>query len=351
MDSPAVSKLGNLQVERRDGYFSVTPKYEELRILQVTDMHVMPWTARETYASVRRICELFNADLVANTGDFFCSAPGFYIDWVCRRFDRDVGTRYPWTFAWGNHDCESFGDGDLRKAGRIEALLEGLPGCLYMRGEASREKRPAKGDGDVREKEASRVTTEEGRRRFDGFRGGNFALEIVNPVSGEPAVDLFILNSRRWHHAHPRALEWMESHSGRLGGTKSALPAICFYHVPNKEYQLGWGRGIARGINREGVSFEKDDGRIHTFLKSLGCVRGCFVGHDHVNDYWFDMDGVRYSYGRKTGMGSYGTSLGEPEPGRKAIRVGATLITIGMKGGSFAIEHETVFEDGTTWRP
>lgn len=35
-------------------------------------------------------------------------------------------------------------------------------------------------------------------------------------------------------------------------------------------------------------------------------VRGTFVGHDHINDYWGELHGIRLCYGRATGYNTYG---------------------------------------------
>ena len=65
---------------------------------------------------------------------------------------------------------------------------------------------------------------------------------------------------------------------------------------------------MAKGIYREKVCFEHEDGRIFKFLKSLGdrVVRGVFVGHDHVNDYYAQYENIELVYGRKSGVNGYG---------------------------------------------
>ncbi len=83
----------------------------------------------------------------------------------------------------------------------------------------------------------------------------------------------------------------------------------------------------------------------------------CFVGHDHVNDYYFDLDGIRYVYGRKTGIFAYGgrwNVKGQFEYGRKAIKPGAKLITLKFGDGSenpmdLEWNQVSVFPDGSAW--
>ena len=131
--SPASSPRHSLHVVTASDHFKISPPREELRILQVTDMHMDHnyFHKQGTFASVRGMCEKFNVDLVVNTGDFFCHNSLFVMKRVCRSFDRIIGDWCPWTFAWGNHDCDNFEKGDLEKADRIEAMFAALPHCLY----------------------------------------------------------------------------------------------------------------------------------------------------------------------------------------------------------------------------
>ena len=41
-------------------------------------------------------------------------------------------------------------------------------------------------------------------------------------------------------------------------------------------------------------------------LHEAGDVMGTFVGHEHINDFWGDLHGIRLCYGRTTGFNSYG---------------------------------------------
>jgi hypothetical protein len=342
-----------LQVETTPDAFVVTPPGQTFRILQVTDIHANAnyFHNRNTFSSILGMCEKFNVDLVINTGDLFCRSPLFISKRICSTFDKIIGQWCPWTFAWGNHDQEL--NADLTKADRAEAMFAALPNCLYKPTRKFIEAHAGPGpQDDPREQEAWNLKneTKKPKSTFDGFYGGNFAIVVNDPTSGQPACDLFILNSRRGYHLPPKVFAWMEEWTHRLG-VNASLPSICFYHVPNYEYHLAWEGGTAHGIKRETVCFEKDRGRVHEFLARLGSVRGVFVGHDHVNDYFFDLDGIRYVYGRKTGIGAYGGMREDPGNGVKGIKIGATLITINLAPGRFAFRHVTVFPDGITWQP
>ncbi len=343
-----------LLVKTTPDAFSVTPPREELRLLQVTDIHANDnyFRKRATFSTVRDMCEKFNVDLVVNTGDLFCRNPLFLMKRICNSFDKIIGNWCPWTFAWGNHDQEL--NGDLEKADRAEAMFAALPHCLYRPTRKFIEAHAGPGpEDDPREQAAWGINngTKLRKSAFDGFYGGNFAIEIINPTTHQPACDLFVLNSRRNYHLPPKVFAWMEERTRRFGPNVTPLPSFCFYHVPNYEYHLLWERGAAHGIKRENVCFEKDRGRVHECLSRLGTVKAVFVGHDHVNDYWAELDGIRYVYGRKTGIGAYGGMHEDPGNGVKGIKIGATLITINLTPNQFSLKHVTVFPDGSTWQP
>ena len=41
-------------------------------------------------------------------------------------------------------------------------------------------------------------------------------------------------------------------------------------------------------------------------MLEMGDVKGVFVGHDHINDYYGDLYGIKLCYGRGTGFNTYG---------------------------------------------
>ncbi|MHA1732727.1 MAG: metallophosphoesterase [Promethearchaeota archaeon] len=341
-------------------HFRLELSSPRLRILQVTDLHV-GLTGKETCRSIRRTCDRFGVDLVVCTGDFFCRNALFIIEHQLHYIEKYVGEHYPWTFAWGNHDLDNRwaddGSFSLDTLDAIEQRLAGLGNCLYLPTREFVEGYPGPGpEDDPREREAFGCVYDPDvpRDQFDGYYGGNFALEVVAPGEVEPALDLYVLNSRGSYHIPPKVMAWMRDRVARRGmDPGDRVPALCFYHVPNYEYHLVWESGQAHGFKKEPVCHGRDDGRVHRFFKSLGpgVVRACFVGHDHVNDYWGEWEGIRYVYGRKTGLGGYGSSATEPGPGEKAVRVGATLIEVETRGTDFEFTHRTVFEDGSTWSP
>ena len=85
------------------------------------------------------------------------------------------------------------------------------------------------------------------------------------------------------------------------GGTP--LPALAFFHIPLPEYgQAARSEGcILRGNRMEPVCSPVLNSGLFTAIKEQGDVMGCFVGHDHDNDYAAMWHKVLLAYGRYTG--------------------------------------------------
>ncbi len=349
-----------ISITHCDDKFRVALRAPQLRILQVTDLHFSafgPLDRLGIWMSARALVRRFNVDLVACTGDLFGLRTVDAMKKTARLFGQIMGVEAPWLFAWGNHDQElrDLAQDPLPQLDQVEEFLEHLPGCIYKQSRAAMDAYPGPVPlDDPEERDACSLdpTDMAKRKKWDGFYGGNYQLEVTNEA-GALAWNVFVLNSRRWHHVPPKVLKWLKD---RVRASP-AIPSVCFYHVPNWEFHDIWERGIAKGIKREAVCFERDHGRFHAALKELGTIKACFVGHDHVNDYHGMLDGINYVYGRKTCLGGYGSYLKVPDKFKdagKAIRVGAKLITLQVDAvppEQNTLDHFSVFHDGTTWRP
>ncbi|MNC34498.1 hypothetical protein D3C75_829330 [compost metagenome] len=71
-------------------------------------------------------------------------------------------------------------------------------------------------------------------------------------------------------------------------------------------------------------------------MAELGHTLGVFVGHDHVNDYWGELHGIRLCYGRASGHNTYG---------REGFPRGARMIR--LYEGERRLDTWLRLEDGT----
>ncbi len=351
--------MPTLHVKRGIDSIQVHSGSPTLRILQVTDLHLANFRLLDRFSLrlIRVLAKKFDAHLVACTGDIFGLRTVDAMKRTARLFDDVVGNVVPWTFCWGNHDQELHtpAPDPVAQLDEVDGYLARLPGCLYIQSRRFMEayRGPSTSD-DPWERDAAALDHkgQDGLAKWDGFHGGNFLIEALSENGADVAWNLFVLNSRRGYHIPTKVLNWMADRAGN----DNRVPCICFYHVPNYEYDVIWEQGLAQGIKRENVCFERDRGRVHQAFKAMGSIKACFVGHDHVNDYHGIIDGIDYVYGRKTCLGGYGSYIKVPkklQAAGKAIRIGGKLITLSLdheEPSKNSISHVSVFADGSTWQ-
>lgn len=233
---------------------------------------------------------------LAVTGDIWCgdAHPDAAGMWMARDLAFIASLETPWAFTWGNHDY----------AADFSAAQAKIQGCPYY---------------------AAPVSTERGECH----------IAIVDRA-GQARWDLLFANSMDGWRL-PRDLEWVvDTSRGLLASRGRVVPAVLFFHIPLRRYQIAIDEGRFEGIANEEVLFwgdEDDTGA--DLITSTPNIRACFCGHSHRNDGWFEEDGVLFAYGRCTGYGGYGDD----------VKKGAKLITLDLASGTLA--QETVFAEGT----
>jgi len=271
------------------------------RILQVTDSHgdVDENLNEKTRADIKIMVNRFNPDLIAVTGDIWCGDdhPDAAPMWMRRELAFFGSLNIPWAFVWGNHDFTGcFSD--------TMAQIAATPNALAP-----------KGDGR-----------------------GNFRSEIRTAEDNRISWDIFFLNSGpSWHL--PEDLDWFEEESVRIAAARGhVVPAIVYFHIPLKNYQtaIDNGRTIGPG-DEEVLHWGDDEGLAAPIVKRPGNVRACFCGHSHKNDFYFEEDGIVFTYGRATGYGGYGGEI---------LRKGGKLLELDLVDETF--RFQTVFADGAS---
>ncbi|WP_135555143.1 metallophosphoesterase family protein [Paenibacillus cymbidii] len=275
-------------------------------IVQFTDLH---WKRNhpandKTKHLMNMVLRKEEPDLVVLTGDVIdskhcCSddpeaeAGRGGMDALAEVVDVLEKRHVPWAAVFGNHDAEF----DVSKE-QLMQVQERSPLCL----------------------------TERGPAHLPGL--GNYVLTIAGRDNERPAAALYLLDSLAYAPApatgydwiKPGQIRWYEERSAALHAAHGAtLPSLAFFHIPLQEYEAVWKHGDCRGKKQEEVNCGPVNSGLFASLLEQGGVMGTFVGHDHLNDYWGDWHGIRLTYGRITGYGTY------PQSGK---RRGARLIRL-----------------------
>lgn len=272
-------KMGTSLKFREDGTFIIA-QFTDVEFIDEYDFDPeSPKMDEETRRMMEMVIREEQPDLIVFTGDVIASARtkdpiGSFRRAVSVAEDNGV----PWAAVFGNHDSE----GEVPRSKLHEVQLEHAY-CV------------AKADPP-------------------GVSGsGNFVVTVMNERN-EAAAALYFLDSGDYSPfggydwIHRDQIEWYASESGNLtrqnGG--NPLPALAFFHIPLPEYNEAWDRHVCYGHRLDGTCCTPTvNSGFFAAMLEMGDVMGTFVGHDHANDFWSTLHGIRLCYGRAAKYVSY----------------------------------------------
>lgn len=267
-------------------------KGTDFKILNLADIHFSDYGYRlplslEGEATIRRLVAQVKPDLIVLSGDNVCSDGTYYAMRQVTDLMESFGV--PWAPIYGNHDDE--GNCDLNYLADVMATGKH---CLMR-----------KGDPDM------------------GV--GNYIVNIVekNADGTRDIVESLIMMDS--HHTQPNEKQkqwyaWAAEGAKRLSGGKAEVSV--FMHIPLPEYRIaydeawdaengGWRGGYAaQGELNETVCCERDGNGdpvqrgFFDAVKASGNTKYIFCGHDHMNDFSLEYEGVRLTYMLKLGYAS-----------------------------------------------
>jgi len=255
------------------------------RIVQFADVH---WTwgfgdDRKSGRLMRAVLDEEKPDLVVYTGDNITGGAPLPSRSLRQVTAPCAERKIPWAAVFGNHDDEGY----ISRERQMKSM-RALPYCLASAGPAG----------------------------VDGV--SNYVLSVAASKNKDArAALLYFFDSlsymqyqgeKRYNFIQPAQLKWYEGESAQFRAANGGqpLPALAFFHIPFPEYNLAWDSGNAIGHKNEGVGDSPVNSGLFKVMKEMGDVMAVFVGHDHVNDYISEVDGIYLGYGRGTGYGTYG---------------------------------------------
>lgn len=139
---------------------------------------------------------------------------------------------------------------------------------------------------------------------------GNYVLKVASK-NGHEAAALYFLDSGSYSPLEyvrvggydwirRDQIEWYAAQSRELtkhnGG--QPLPALAFFHIALPEYKDLWDLHVCYGFRLGTVCSPWINTGMFAAMVEMGDVMGTFVGHDHDNDFWGTLNGIRLCYGR-----------------------------------------------------
>lgn len=257
-----------------DTPFVLEMKSDTLKILQLTDLHLMygvDANDRATFAAIRTLVQSDDFDLIVITGDMTMSISGPSL--FSRLIEVMEELETPWTFVFGNHETDYSTYSDY---------LNRVDDCEYLYFKVG----PELEDG--------------------GY--GNF--RIIFNHDGNPFYTLYFMDSHaeravyteeegEYDYLKTSQVEWAETHL-----TSDTTDSVMYFHIPLRQY-IDPDTYIGT-FDEDMVYAQGIDTGLFDVLVEQGKTKGVFVGHDHLNNFEFTMDGVLLAYGQISGYSAYG---------------------------------------------
>ncbi len=292
-------------------------KDKDFIVLNIADTHFSDYDERAVFAfggeaTIKRMVSEIKPDLITLSGDLVCSESTVYS--IKRLTDLFESFGIPWAPVFGNHDGE--GNCDLNY---LADIMMKAPNCLFKKGDSE-------------------------------MGVGNYIIGVAetDENGNDSLVEAFVMMDS--HHTQPNEKQqqwysWAADGISKLSGEKAEVSLMM--HIPIPEYQyaydLAWDTQTnawkseynAFGEKHEEICCEKADGvpvqrGFFDLIKKSGNTKYVFCGHEHLNNFSIEYEGVRLTYMLKLGWGS----------GFRFGFNGGTLITVGNDGIK-EIAHKT----------
>ena len=266
-------------------YIAGTLNYRDgFKILQLTDIHMSDKDDQDLHYAFmdKLITEAKNdatgaPDLMVVTGDLFTFASRSTAERLFKFLD-SYGIK--WTVVFGNHDEQTYFPVDwmtgyLNKFGS---------NCIFK---------------DIQDDKVQ----------------GNFAINLMDGANVKK--QLIFMDSNRYYfgsymgydYFKQDQIDWykdlVEDTASKNGGAK--VDSVMFYHIPLFEINDAYDKGtkIFDGRNgndgkREDTCPPKENSGFFKMIKDEGSTKAMFFGHDHINTFEVDYQGVKFCYGIKS---------------------------------------------------
>ena len=294
--SMSLTACGGKSYSPRD-YIAGTLDYRDgFKILQLTDIHMSDKDDQDLHYDfmdmlIREAKEdplhTGQVDFMVVTGDLFTFASR---STAIRLFKFLDSYDIPWTVVFGNHDEQTYFSVDW-----MTSYLNSFgSNCMFK---------------DLQD---------------DKVQGNcNFAVNLKN-ADGSLHNQLIFMDSNRYYfgsyfgydYFKDNQIKWYEdlvddttAYNQEKGGT-GVVNSLMFYHIPLPEIDKicdketmkpgDEGYNFIWGEKREKSCPPDNNSEFFKHIKDKGSTKAMFFGHDHINNFEADYEGVKFCYGMKS---------------------------------------------------
>lgn len=319
---------------------------DDFKVVQLSDVHIGAGFLsvnkdKKAVDAVAAMLREEKPDLVVVTGDTV-----FPVPFISGSFNNKTGAKIfadlmenlgvYWAPVFGNHDTEVY---SFYNRGEMSDFYsqETYKHCLYQAGPD------------------------------DIYGKGNYVINVKNS-NDELTQSLFMIDSNdylgnplisniTWSYdaIHEDQVKWYEETLNSLKAENGGkMPnSLAFFHIPLQEYKEAWDKYRENGFkdSEEVKYFYGEGGEKNSAVfpgdvnfgffetaKKLGSTKGMFCGHDHLNNFSLEYQGIRLSYGYTVDYLAY---PGVSNFGRQR---GCTVINV-HPDGSFNSKLENFYQE------
>lgn len=269
----------------------------DIKVLQLTDIHfgngaLSVKKDKKAFEAVCALIENAKPDLIVLTGDIvypnsFLSGSSdnkTAIEILGKLIEK---YKTPWTICFGNHDAESNADyGKEVLCNLLESNM--FEYCLFSRGPSNI---GGLGNHVINVYNADNSFNSSLFMFDNGEYSGTSQLAGYLPISEEQV---------NWYKNQ------VETMSLAVGET---IQSFAYFHVPIKEYATAWELykngdasvkyfyGAANEAS-EKISTSNEEGSFFSTAVELGSTKAMFCGHNHLNDFSVEYQGIRLTFGK-----------------------------------------------------
>ena len=251
-------------------------------ILQLTDIHMSDKDDQDLhYAFLDKLIKHAidnndKIDFIAVTGDLFT----FASRGTAKKFFNFLdGYNIPWSVVFGNHDEQTYFSVDW-----LTNYLNNFGSYCYFK--------------DLQD---------------DNVQGNcNFAVNLVDS-DNKIHDQLIFMDSNRYSFGEQgymgydyfkdSQIKWYSDLVDYTASLNEGNPvnSLMFYHIPLFEINDAWEKGtLIYGEKREKTCPPEYNSGFFDVIKEKGSTKAMFFGHDHINNFEVDYEGVKFCYGMKS---------------------------------------------------